>query len=86
MPGMNGTGPLGQGPGADRGRGPCMGGGQGRGRGFGRGMGFGGRGFGRGMIYQDSDAQNPGLVGELRDWLGRLEQRLDSLTEKLRNG
>ena len=45
MPGMDGTGPLGQGPLTGRGLGPC---GAGFRRGFGRGMGRGlGRGFRR---------------------------------------
>jgi hypothetical protein len=39
MPGGDGTGPLGQGPGTGRGRGPC-GRGLARGRGFGRGFGW----------------------------------------------
>ena len=51
MPGFNGTGPLGQGPGSGWGLGPC---GAGRRRGatfgprFGPGIGRGARGFGRG--------------------------------------
>jgi len=57
MPGFDGTGPLGQGPGTGRGLGPCGAGVRwfprfwGRGFGFGRGRGFAfgrGRGFGRG--------------------------------------
>ncbi|MFZ5449886.1 MAG: DUF5320 domain-containing protein [Thermodesulfobacteriota bacterium] len=44
MPGYNGTGPLGTGPGTGWGLGPC---GAGRRRGFGRGMGRGAWGFGR---------------------------------------
>ena len=57
MPGFDGTGPLGQGPGTGRGMGPCGAGvrnpwfnwaaGFGR-RWFGRGFGFGRRWFGRG--------------------------------------
>ena len=64
MPGFDGTGPLGQGPGTGRGLGPCLNAGTptpywGPGRGwfgwgrrwFGRGFGFGrGRGFGRGWF------------------------------------
>lgn len=57
MPGMDGSGPMGQGPMTGGGRGPCSGA-QGYapdrtlGRAFGRGMGYGfGRGFGRGRGY-----------------------------------
>jgi len=50
MPGFDGTGPWGQGPGTGRGLGPCLNGGApapfwGRGRGW---FGFGKRWFGRG--------------------------------------
>lgn len=55
MPGLNGTGPMGQGPATGRGFGYCVneypvfaGRGGGRGMGRGRGMGFG-RGFGGGF-------------------------------------
>ena len=48
MPGMDRTGPLGQGPLTGRGLGPC-GAGAGFRRGFGRGMG---RGFGRGFGFR----------------------------------
>jgi hypothetical protein len=62
MPGLDGTGPMGMGPGTGWGRGMCYGyapyggpgyfGGWGRGRGWGRGLGRGagwGPGYGRGM-------------------------------------
>ena len=65
MPGMDGTGPMGLGPGTGWGRGGCTGYTpqgrpfQPRGRGMGRGRGFG-RGFGFGMGY--------GLHRRLRAW------------------
>ena len=51
MPGGDGTGPWGQGPGTGWGRGPCGGG-----RGFGRGRGFG-LGFGRGVSARPYTAE-----------------------------
>ncbi len=55
MPGMDGTGPLGQGPLTGRGLGPC---GAGFRRGFGRGMGRGiCRGFGRGFALAGQPVQ-----------------------------
>jgi hypothetical protein len=53
MPFMDGTGPLGDGPGSGRGRGTCAG----AQRGCGRGLGRGGRGTGRGKGFGQQQAK-----------------------------
>lgn len=71
MPGMDGTGPFGDGrPG--RGLGPC-GRGMARGRGMGRGLGAG-RGMGRGIAAAPQDGQT---------MMDVLMQRLDDLAAKV---
>ncbi len=80
MPGMNGTGPLGQGAMTGGGRGPC---GRGLSRGFGRGMGYGagmGRGFGRGRGFA---GWAPGYGAAPADRQA-MEQRLQDLEAEAR--
>jgi hypothetical protein len=74
MPGMDRTGPMGQGPLTGRGFGPCNGG-SGQGGGFGRGfrMGFGagmGRGAGRGFRWRTG-----GFAAQQSVELSREDQR-----------
>jgi len=71
MPGFDGSGPAGYGPGMGRGMGPC-GRGMAMGRGFGRGVGRG-RGFGAGFYGNyvepeplSKDAQKQLLEAELK--------------------
>lgn len=65
MPGMNGTGPLGQGPLTGRGQGRCGNAGQATGQGM--GVGFGRRaGFGGGM----GQGRGVGRGFSLRRWFG----------------
>ena len=85
MPGGDGTGPRGLGPGTGRGYGPCGAGGRfGRGRGFGRGFGPG-RGFG---VYQrplTQEEEKSFLVEEatgLESDLKEIKQRLKNLESK----
>ncbi len=98
MPGMNGTGPMGQGPMTGGGFGKCGTGtasgnnpllGIGRGgapRGCGRGLGFGsGRGMGRGM-GRGFFAMQSATVGQdfssLKDMLSALTSRIAELEKK----
>jgi hypothetical protein len=76
MPGLNGTGPRGQGPGSGWGMGPC---GAGRRRGFACGMGrrdWGGGpwGFGRGSpVYGSPQDETQALKEEAAYLQGELE-------------
>jgi hypothetical protein len=79
MPLMDGTGPLGNGPGAGRGRGMC-GGGR---RGVGQGAGLG-RGTGRGMGFCQQRASGTApekAVGEQQATF--LERQLDRIKRQL---
>ncbi len=85
MPGMDGSGPLGQGPRTGRGLGPC---GQGRACGLGLGRGRGGRGLGLGRRAGAGWMQ--GAVGSvaddaevLRAQQAVLEQQLETLKQRL---
>lgn len=92
MPGLNGTGPLGQGALTGGGRGPCgrglargFGAGYGRGYGMGYGMGYGrgfGRGFGRGLGR--GPVMQPAGYGAPADDRQAMEQRLAALEEEAR--
>ncbi len=84
MPGFDGTGPGGNGPGTGRGFGPC-GRGMAYGRGFGRGFGRG-RGFGAGFYgnYAEpeplsKEAQKQLLEAELK----RIEAEKTEITKRL---
>ena len=90
MPGMDGTGPQGLGPGTGRGRGPC---GAGVGRGLGYGRGF--RRFGRGRFcrfypYQEQvilskEEEKKVLEQETADLeleLKRTKERIKELNEQ----
>ena len=90
MPGMNGTGPLGQGPMTGGGRGVC-----GRGQGlrpeFGQGYGRGfGQGFGRGLRRGAGRFARRGLgampmdYGPADDDRQTMEQRLQALEDEAR--
>lgn len=74
MPGMDGSGPWGQGPATGRGRGFCVGGtpsGRGLGRGFGLGLG---RGFCR-VLFDDKEA--------LLERKSLLEKSLEAIKRRL---
>ncbi len=81
MPGFNGTGPAGYGPGTGRGVGPCGGGmGYGRGRGAGRGFGFSaGRSFG----YQTTNISEEDEKQMLTEEAGFLEGQLNNIKSRL---
>lgn len=87
MPGMDNTGPLGNGP-VGRGMGPCGSGqaGQGRGRGFRRG---GGAGLGRLSAMLSTDEEK-GLLERQKDMLetqlATITQRLQGLDKSKENG
>ena len=84
MPGMNGTGPTGQGPRTGRGLGTC-----GMGMGMGMGMGFGCRRFGRGNgrgLGRFFGYNNPQTVVEqkqvLADYRQALEEELEDVKQE----
>ncbi len=78
MPFGDGTGPLGQGPGAGRGAGRGQRGGQGRGSGAGRGSGLGP--CGRGTVQAPADLdQRIHWLEQMLDWL---KQRRGQKTPK----
>jgi hypothetical protein len=80
MPGLNGTGPQGQGPLTGRGMGYCQGAaGAGAGAGFGRGMGRG-MGFGRGRGFRNRVMAPPAVAD---DRLGAMEAQLAALQQEL---
>ena len=88
MPGFNGTGPRGQGPGSGWGRGPCGAGlrrGGGRSRGFGPGAGFAGGGFHRGYGSWGFGPFSPGPVaaGSPQDEVTALRQEASGLKAEL---
>ena len=85
MPGFDGTGPWGMGPGTGWGLGPC-GAGRGFRRGFGRGFGPG-PGFGRGfgwrwwwMNYSPEDELE--MLRQQKDFI---EQRINELENEIRS-
>jgi hypothetical protein len=79
MPFMDGTGPLGNGPGSGRGRGMCAGARRGAGRGSGLARG-GGRGFGVGASSQaDQKAALEQQAGVLESQLDEIKQRISRL-------
>jgi hypothetical protein len=80
MPFMDGTGPLGNGPGAGRGRGTCGGGRRGVGQGTGLGRGTG-RGTGFGRQQANGAAQDPKTA--LAQQAGFLERQLDRIKRQL---
>jgi hypothetical protein len=83
MPFMDGTGPLGNGPGAGRGRGMCggarrgVGQGTGLGRATGRGMGF--RQQQRNVAVPDQKAVLEQQATSMERQLDRIKQQLSSL-------
>lgn len=82
MPFMDGTGPLGNGPGTGRRRGPCAGGQ----RGVGRGMGLGrGRGAGSGPGFGQQQALGAGQDRKavLEEQAGFLERQLERVKRQL---
>ncbi len=84
MPGLDGTGPGGYGPGTGRGMGPCgrgMAYGRGFGRGFGRGRGFGAGFYGNYVEPEplSKEAQKQLLEAELK----RIEAEKTEITKRL---
>ncbi len=84
MPGFDGTGPGGTGPGTGRGFGPCgrgMAYGRGFGRGFGRGRGFGAGFYGNYVEPEplSKEAQKQLLEAELK----RIEAEKTEITKRL---
>ena len=80
MPFMDGTGPLGNGPGARRGRGMCAG--ARRGAGQGRGLGLV-TGRGRGFCQQQAHAAAPDRKAVLEQQASFLERQLDRIKRQL---
>lgn len=79
MPGFNGTGPLGLGPGTGRGLGPC-GAGMGWRRGYGR---WWARGFGRGFWGYQPRISEKEEKEMLEDKVVGLEEELKAVKERL---
>ncbi len=83
MPGFDGTGPWGMGPGTEWGLGPC-GAGRGFRRGFGRGFGPGfGRGFGWRWWWMNYSPEDE--LEMLRQQKDFIEQRINELENDLRS-
>ncbi len=78
MPQLNGTGPMGAGPGTGRGFGPC-GAQNGRGRGF--GQGGCGRGFGAGRRFYASSNN----LASLQESEKFLSDELKAVQEEIKN-
>lgn len=89
MPGLDGTGPMGQGPFTGGGRGYCAGypvvrrgGGFGFGRGYGRGRGFGWGGavspYGAANVTPQAEAQF------LRDQAGAMQEEIKAINARLK--
>ena len=100
MPGLNGTGPNGQGPMTGRGMGNCNTTenvntarpfGAGLGRGFGRGMGRGrGRGFGLGRGFGNqaplpARIPNDDRIAEMESQISMLQQEISTLRQQNEN-
>ena len=80
MPFMDGTGPLGNGPGAGRGRGTCGGGRRGVGQGAGLGRGTG---RGMGLCQQRANGAAPDQKAVLEAQGSFLERQLDRIKRQL---
>ncbi len=85
MPGFNGTGPRGVGPGSGWGQGPC-GAGQKR-RFFGRGLNRGfGRGFGRFFSWNyNSNVSKGDQLSELQEEEKYMEEEMKNIKEEINN-
>ena len=88
MPGMDRTGPAGEGPLTGRGLGPC-GRGLGFRRGFGRGLGTGfgrglGRGFGRGFFQQPTEMTKEQKVKILEADKAEVEAELEDIKKEIK--
>jgi len=84
MPGLNGTGPQGYGPGTGRGMGPCAGGAGFNQKPIGRGQGFGSR-FCRWFGFRNQQATPENELENLEQQAQLLEQNLEIIQKRIKD-